>query len=147
MDTSAATTPRRSAVLWLVVAPLAALGGVAYVLLSALPAASPPVSPAPEPAEATGAQVHQLCGGCHAYPPPDTFPRFAWRKEVKQGYDFFHKDVTPLTDYPPMASVVRYYEKRAPEELQLLPRHPAPRPLPLTSARLGARPPVPPAGP
>ncbi len=146
MSISTATKPRRLIGLWLAAVPLAALAGVAYVLLSAPPAASPP-PPASEPAEATSAQVHQLCGGCHAYPPPDTFPRFAWRKEVKQGYDFFHKDLTPLTDYPPMESVVRYYEARAPEDLPPLPRHPAPHPPPVTFDRTGARPPGPPATP
>ena len=28
-------------------------------------------------AEATPEQVHALCGACHAYPPPETFPRSA----------------------------------------------------------------------
>ena len=39
----------------------------------------------PEPPEATAEQVRQACTGCHAYPPPESFPRSAWRKEVKQG--------------------------------------------------------------
>src|SRR5438552_3438502 len=26
------------------------------------------------PGEATAEEVHRLCGACHAYPPPDTFP-------------------------------------------------------------------------
>ncbi|HEX3150512.1 MAG TPA: FG-GAP-like repeat-containing protein [Gemmataceae bacterium] len=73
-------------------------------------------------AAATAEEVHRLCGACHAYPPPETFPRSAWRKEVKQGYDFFHKDLTYRFDYPPLESVVRYYESRAPEALPLVPR-------------------------
>src|SRR5262249_1095687 len=39
--------------------------------------------------EATSAQVHQFCGACHAYPPPETFPRSDWRFEVMQGYGFY----------------------------------------------------------
>ena len=41
----------------------------------------------PLPAEASEEQVRQVCGNCHAYPPPESMPRFAWRKEVRQGYD------------------------------------------------------------
>src|SRR2546426_207839 len=53
----------------------------------------------PEAAEASAEQVQQLCATCHAYPPPDTFPRSAWRRELKQAYDFFHD--SPLRfDYP-----------------------------------------------
>jgi cytochrome c5 len=68
--------------------------------------------------EATSESVHQMCGACHAYPPPDTFPRSAWRKEVKQGFDFFHQDATLQFAYPSLESVVRYYENRAPDELE-----------------------------
>src|SRR5207245_1935284 len=69
-------------------------------------------------AEATPEQVHALCGACHAYPPPETFPRSAWRKEVKQAYDFL-RDSTLAAPYPSLESVVRYYETRAPLELPL----------------------------
>ena len=31
-------------------------------------------------------QVHDLCAACHAYPPPDSFPRSAWADEVANGY-------------------------------------------------------------
>src|SRR5262249_43391219 len=68
-------------------------------------------------------QVHQLCATCHAYPPPDTFPRRAWRQELKQAYNFFH-DSALRFDYPGLESVARYYEARAPEELPPPPREP-----------------------
>ena len=64
--------------------------------------------------------MHSLCGACHAYPPPESFPRAAWRKEVKQGYDFL-RDSTLTLPYPSAESVVRYYEARAPLE-RVLPR-------------------------
>jgi hypothetical protein len=70
----------------------------------------------PLPPEATSEQVHALCGKCHAYPPADSFPKSAWRREVKGGYDFFRDSKLQL-DYPSLESVVQYYEKRAPEEL------------------------------
>src|SRR5215471_15705121 len=76
---------------WLLVAAAVVLaGGVAYALFSAGPAGAPPPVMRPDPAEATAEEVHRLCAACHAYPPADTFPRSAWRKEVQQGYDFFH---------------------------------------------------------
>ena len=43
-----------------------------------------PAAPPADPPDIE-AQVHAFCGAvCHAYPPPDTFPRWAWRTEVKQ---------------------------------------------------------------
>jgi hypothetical protein len=76
-----------------------------------------PLQPVPE---ATAKEVHDLCGACHAYPPADTFPRSAWRREVMQGFDFF-RDSALRMDYPSLESVVAYYEKRAPEELPRIP--------------------------
>jgi hypothetical protein len=90
-------------------------GGIAYALLSGRAEPPPELALTPVPREATAEEVHQLCGVCHAYPPPDSFPRSAWRKEVKQGYDFFHEEPSYQFDYQPLESVLRYYEKRAPE--------------------------------
>ncbi|MFO0810510.1 MAG: FG-GAP-like repeat-containing protein [Gemmataceae bacterium] len=95
-------------------------------LMPAKPVAARPESSAVR--EATSEEVNRLCGACHAYPPPNTFPRSAWRKEVKQGYDFFHADLAYRFDYPPLESVVRYYESRAPESLPLLSQSAAPNP-------------------
>jgi cytochrome c5 len=127
------SAPRRLVSPWLVVAAL--VGGLAssvFLPVTSRPAPdpAPPAAPPPrpEPAEATTAAVHQLCGACHAYPPPDTFPRAAWRKEVKQGYDFFQQEAAYRFDYPPLEAVVRYYERRAPEALASLPMTAAPHP-------------------
>lgn len=68
------------------------------------------------PSEASSEDVHRLCAACHAYPPPETMPRSAWRKEVKQGYDFLRSS-TLAGDFPALESVVLYYEQRAPERL------------------------------
>jgi hypothetical protein len=100
-------------------------------LVSAEPEPVPPVLELPgPPAEATAVQVHELCGACHAYPPADTFPRSAWRKEVKQGYDFFRESDLRI-DFPSLESVVRYYENRAPEVLPPVPRLDSPGPSPV----------------
>jgi hypothetical protein len=70
-------------------------------------------------AEASKEEVVQFCGACHAYPPPETLPRIAWDYEVKRGYTFFQDTPLPLTP-PPVAAVVRYYERRAPALWPLL---------------------------
>src|SRR5262245_25180652 len=75
----------------------------------------PDVDPSPA-VENLSEKVHEFCGACHAYPPPSSFPRWAWKKEVEQGYGFFEKSGRPLQP-PPLAAVVKYYEERAPEEL------------------------------
>jgi hypothetical protein len=82
--------------------------------------------PPPPPREATQEQVRQFCGvACHAYPPPDSFPRWAWRKEVEQGFYFAGRSRPDLRG-PSLESVVAYYEKRAPLELPLPSRPVAP---------------------
>jgi hypothetical protein len=82
------------------------------------------------PPEASAEQVHDFCGACHAYPPAETLPRAAWRKEVHLAYGFFAKNPLLHINYPPLESVVAYYERRAPEELPLLPARAAtPSPL------------------
>jgi hypothetical protein len=82
--------------------------------------------------------VHAICAACHAYPPPESFPRSAWRKEVKQGYDFL-RDSTIPTPYPSLESVVRYYEARAPLELPLSRSENAPDEAPIRFERKGFR--------
>src|SRR5262245_13410520 len=108
----------KSFVLAIPLVVLVLLGAVAaYSRLAPSPTADPPVAVvAPPPPEATPEEVHRLCASCHAYPPPTTFPRSSWRKEVKQAYDFLRDSPLHLP-YPSLESVVRYYESRAPEEL------------------------------
>src|SRR5690349_19676433 len=73
----------------------------------------PPTSPIPEPAQPAeppeiSEQVHQFCGACHAYPPPEVFPRKRWDFEVRRGFRFFkeaHLDIPA----PRAEDVIRYY--------------------------------------
>src|SRR5262249_14366651 len=119
----------------------------AWFVIRALPG-TPAAEPAPASAvpaavpEATSEQVRSLCGACHAYPPPETFPRSAWRKEVKQAYDFL-RDSTLDLPYPPLESVVRYYETRAPLELPLPRPENAPGEAPFPFNPHAFRPPAP----
>ena len=80
------------------------------------PRPSEPLVKDSHPSEASSEDVHRLCAACHAYPPPETMPRSAWRKEVKQGYDFLRNSAL-AGDFPALESVVLYYEERAPEQL------------------------------
>lgn len=79
--------------------------------------------------EATKDEVVRFCGACHAYPPPDSFPKSKWYDEVMQGYDLFQASKRALKP-PPPEDVVRYYERRAPTALVLVDRPPPP-PAPL----------------
>src|SRR5947209_18269617 len=96
-------------------------GTIAAARLLSPAAEDHPLSLPPLPPEASAEQVHQFCGACHAYPPAETLPRAEWRREVRLAYDFFAKSPLKAMDYPPLESVVAYYERRAPEELPLLP--------------------------
>ena len=62
-------------------------------------------------------QIKVFCGGCHAVPLPDSFPKQAWHDEVRRGFGFYYesgrKDLVP----PLQASVVSWYQQRAPERL------------------------------
>jgi hypothetical protein len=71
-------------------------------------------------------QVHNLCAACHAYPPPESFPRSAWEKEVHQGYEFA-AEFRPDLHRPAVQAVIDYFQSRAPERLET--------PVPATSSR------------
>jgi hypothetical protein len=75
-------------------------------------------------------QVKQFCGECHAYPPPKSFPRSAWKKEVEQGYQFFAQSDLSMRA-PPIEDVIKYYEDRAPPELPAIKVSRAKTPLPV----------------
>src|SRR5947209_601209 len=110
---------------WLLALAAAALlgaGAAVYVLRGASLTAPPPPPPSPAPlvvqaapADVT-AQAHQFCGACHAYPPPDSFPRAAWKGEVERGFRFAAQSDVRLK-VPPFGQILHHFEERAPEEL------------------------------
>jgi hypothetical protein len=65
--------------------------------------------------------IAEYCARCHAYPPPETFPRWAWPEEVRKAYKVIAESNLNLQSLggrpPPMEEVLRYYEERAPLEL------------------------------
>jgi hypothetical protein len=128
---------------WLILAGFVlalGIGGYVYLAPSTADSAAPVLTLPPAPPEATSAQVHQLCGACHLYPPADTFPKSAWRREVKQGYEFLANSSLRL-DYPPLESVALYYEQRAPEALPPIPPFPRAGEPPVRFQRTGHCPP------
>ncbi len=107
-----------------------------------LPAPPPPEPPAALPADIEQ-QVHTFCGGaCHAYPPPDSFPRRHWQAEVERGYRFFDHSGLSL-DPPKLSHVVRYYEGRAPDDYPAAHIVPASRPLGVGFETVSYPPPAP----
>jgi len=77
------------------------------------------ISLAQAPDPALHAQVVAFCGDCHAYPPPDSFPRDAWHDEVEQGFGLYQASGRSDLMAPPVIDVVRYYRQLAPVELDL----------------------------
>lgn len=91
----------------LALAALAVWSAVVVASPTEPPVASPPVE------EASLESVKTACGKCHVYPPPESFPRGAWRAELRQAYDFIRH--SPLQGpLPSLESVARFYESRAP---------------------------------
>lgn len=64
-------------------------------------------------------RTNAFCGACHAMPPASSFPSSAWRKEVEQGYDFFHESRRTDLIPPPQDQVAAWFESRAPDHLTL----------------------------
>ncbi len=84
------------------------------------PRADVPIAAAPpttSSAEATREQVTQLCGTCHAFPPPAALPRSEWKTQVTHGFEFALQAGMKLRDAPPRLAVQAYYERHAPVEL------------------------------
>ena len=105
--------PRFSpAVIGVIVVIAAALGGWAWLQRGA-PRQSGAGSSA---AEASEAQVREFCAACHAFPPPDSFPRDQWQRHVEQGYVFAEQLGRRLPSAS-AKSITAYYVNRAPVAL------------------------------
>jgi hypothetical protein len=89
--------------------------------------------------EASREQVERTCGTCHAYPPPELFPKLGWPHEVDRGFRFLREGSVPA-DTPSFASVVAYYQRRAPESLPVPQRMVPPHEFPVRFERTGYRP-------
>src|SRR5262245_9803304 len=96
------------------------MGSAAVALLAAIALAW--WRRAPEPAG--DEQVRAACSGCHAFPPPDVLPRFAWRKQIEQMAflsSYLPPDRGGSSATFPVDAIVAWYEARAPERLPFEP--------------------------
>ncbi len=136
------TNDKRPGNLWLpavLILMLLLIAGAVFLILFNRPEKGPKEDwlqpPQLSPAE-LARRVHDFCGACHAYPPPDSFPRSAWKEEVERGYFFFGKSSLQVNP-PPIDQVIGYYESRAPQKLPEPTFARAAAPLPLSFLRLG----------
>lgn len=63
------------------------------------------------------AAIRRFCGDCHAVPRPGSFPREAWPKEVRQGYDLYLASGRSDLVRPVERDALRYFTAGAPEKL------------------------------
>ena len=86
-------------------------------------------------------RIHEVCSRCHAYPPPETFPRADWKYEVEQAYGFIQLYNPPGLSPPPIDAVVKHFEDRAPEKLPPAEFTDAAAPLPVDFRAIAVPPP------
>lgn len=94
----------------------ALLGAGAVVHFLSTPGPPPDADPSPPLSPEVEQQVRDFCSHCHVYPQPSSFPRWAWKHEVEQGYRFFDDSALSLQP-PPQAAAFKYFQDRAPEKL------------------------------
>lgn len=108
------------------------------VFRSAPPVARPPLverSPAGQPSEIRPAEpvppphIASFCGGCHAFPSPSSFPKDAWPREVRRGFQFYRQSSRTDLVEPVEAEVVAWFRNAAPERLRLPKIEQSPSPL------------------
>jgi hypothetical protein len=95
-------------------------------------------APAGMTREASHEEVVRACAACHPYPPPDTFPKADWPREVQRGFEFLGRARLPI-EPPPVETVTAYYQNRAPEALSRLERPRSSSPSPVRFERLAIR--------
>ncbi len=109
-------------------------GGVLAAELKLHPATSSEAVLELHPQQGDEQQARTTCGVCHAFPPPEIFPRAAWRDEFVRMMFIREKRLPPLgspsavsraVQLPPdMEQALPYFLSRAPDHL------PAPEPWP-----------------
>jgi hypothetical protein len=89
----------------------------AYVYFVPASPTAPTIHPGNHlPGAAVQGRIRSFCSECHAYPPPEAFPRSAWKEEVERAFRFFDESGIKR-EIPPIEEVIRYFEEQAPEEL------------------------------
>jgi hypothetical protein len=65
----------------------------------------------------TESRIVAFCSDCHTLPPPESFPRERWHREVLRGYEFYARSGRNDLDPPPLHQTLAYYLARAPERI------------------------------
>ena len=64
-------------------------------------------------------EVSNFCGDCHAFPPPQSFPRDHWEELVRDGRMFYLKSGRNDLKIPHAGEVIEFYRTLAPEVLEV----------------------------
>ena len=128
---------RRIRVLWSSLAGGTLLAGVLAILSpggcsrngNGTDEGRPPPVVLPAPSHDLAQRTKVFCSSCHLDPPPDTYPRSAWKEEIERMYEFYAQSGRPLQP-PYIDHVIKYYEDRAPTQLPPADIRPAGSPLP-----------------
>lgn len=80
----------------------------------------PKDKPVAAPVEEPPAVVREFCSTCHALPPADCQPKWAWKARIEWMY-WWAKGPRPVPekDIPPIEVPIEYFTTHAPDELQL----------------------------
>lgn len=78
---------------------------------------SAPVSDFAKPSNES--RIEAFCGKCHRMPLPTSFPKHAWRDEVRRGFEFYYSSDQVDESIPTQAEVQAYFVKNAPQKLSL----------------------------
>ncbi|MEY4567210.1 MAG: hypothetical protein RLY14_2180, partial [Planctomycetota bacterium] len=60
-------------------------------------------------------EIQVFCGDCHRMPNPASFPKSAWRDEVRRGFEFYYTSARNDLKIPKQSDVAQYFVSRAPE--------------------------------
>lgn len=75
----------------------------------------------PPESERIRRKVTAFCGDCHAFPPPDSFPREVWHDKVQEGIRFYFESLRTDLDVPPVGEILTFYQTQAPVKLVIPP--------------------------
>lgn len=64
-------------------------------------------------------QIEAFCSKCHRMPLPTSFPKHAWRDEVRRGFEFYYASDQADEAIPRQTEVQEYFVKNAPQKLSL----------------------------
>jgi len=67
--------------------------------------------------ESLVSQIVAFCSDCHGMPRPENYPRDAWHRNVRRGFELYARSGRNDLDPPPIQLTVAYFRSRAPERV------------------------------